>query len=734
MDATIIIPTFNRWDALEETLAALARADYPANRWEVIVVDDGSTDDTEASIGRWIEQAAIQVRYVRQTNSGPAAARNRGALEARGDALIFIDNDILVKPDFVRAHVDALAAHPGCWVMGRVVHPPELRRTAFGRYRDSVWEAFHEAHTDERVSETSGMTAANVSMPAADFHRLGGFDEDFTIASCEDCDLGIRARQAGIRVVYDPRIIVLHNDWAVSLDRFCERQRLYSISDALLWRKYGSASPRVHLVQENAPVDLKADRSSLIVKKSLKRILATRPGTTLTRLACTVAERIAPDTKLSRRAYDTAVGVAIFQGVREGLHRYRVNGNTAQGSVESERERPTQSRSSGRLVCHLIDANLDTSYFRSIARNHDGERFPVMIGSIVPVGPLQKAMGESRTPTFSLGAANRWKYPFAILRLARLLRSESVAVLHAHCFDATFVGLIAARLARVPFVFTRHHSDHNVRLGKRWHTRIDAWCARHADQVIAVSEATRRVMTSIERVPEDQITVIYNGMEPLREPVAEDVERVRRELCLSKKNVCLMLARLHEEKGHRFLLDAIPEIQARVGHAVFLFAGDGPDRAALQAEVQVRGLGETVRFLGRRDDVPELISLSSVVVLPSLAESFGFVVLEAMSLGTPVVAAATGGIPELVTDGESGLLVPPADSRSLADAISRVIESPQLARSLTERGKDCVATFSLERMIRGYESVYAAILAARRPEPAGSQASAESARSRTIAG
>jgi glycosyltransferase involved in cell wall biosynthesis/GT2 family glycosyltransferase len=734
MDATVIIPTFNRWDALQKTLAALAQVDYPAARWEVIVVDDGSTDETEACIKQWIGDVDIEVRYIRQINSGPAAARNRGAIEARGDALIFIDNDILVKPDFVRAHVAALAAHTGCWVMGRVVHPPELRRTVFGRYRDSKWEAFHEAHANERLSETTGMTAANVSVPAADFQRLGGFDEGFTIASCEDCDLGIRARQNGIRVMYDPSIVVVHNDWAVSLDRFCDRQRLYSISDALLWRKYGGASPRVHLVHQNAPVDLRTDSLSLIVKKTLKSILATRPGKALTRFACSLAERVAPDTVLSRRAYDTAVGVAIRQGVREGLRRYALEKSTAVGRAESQSERATHSRLAAPVVCHLIDANLDTNYFRSIARNHDGERFPVMIGSIVPAGPLQRAMRESSTRTFSLGARNRWKYPLATLRLARLLRTERVAVLHAHCFDATFVGLIAARLARLPFVFTRHHSDHNVRLGKRWHTRIDAWCARHADRVIAVSEATRRVMTSVERVPEDRITVIYNGMEPVREPAAEDVERVRHELGLSKKNVCLMLARLHEEKGHRVLFDALPEIEARVGPIIILIAGDGPDRAALQAEVQARGLGETVKFLGRREDVPELISVSSVVVLPSLAESFGFVVLEAMSLGTPVVAAETGGIPELIKHEDNGLLVPPSDSRRLADAISSLLENPRLAQMLAERGRDRVAAFSFDRMMRGYESVYSAILTARRPEPAGSHKTAESARSRTIAG
>lgn len=734
MDATVIIPTFNRWDALQETLAALALTDYPGDRWEVVIVDDGSTDETEASVDRWIEQTEIEVRYLRQKNSGPAVARNRGAGEARGAALIFIDNDILVKPDFVRSHVDALAANPGCWVMGRVVHPPEIRRTAFGRYRDSIWEAFHETHAAHPGSETDGMTAANVSLPAADFRMLGGFDETFTIASCEDRDLGIRARQTGIRVIYQPTIVVLHNDWALSLDKFCERQRLYSISDALLWRKYGARSPRERLVMENAPASLKTDTPMLVLKKTLKMLLATRSGVALTRVVCRLTERFAPDTRVCRRAYEAAVGIAIFKGVREGLQRYPASNATRHESAPLEPGSEQGERARSLRICHLIDANLDTSYFRSIARYHDHERFPVMIGSLVESGPLQQAMKATGTPTYSIGASKRRQYPAAVFRLARLIRRERVAVVHAHCFDATFVGLVAARLAGVPFVFTRHHSDHNIRLGKRWHTRIDSWCARRAGHVIAVSEATRRVMMDIEGVSDSQITVVYNGMEPLRRPSKEAVEEVRRELGLEGKRVCLMLARLHEEKGHRYLFDAIREIESRVGSVIFLLAGDGPDRDALEAGVRGRGVADAVRFLGRRDDVPELISLSSVIALPSLAESFGFVVLEAMSLGAPVVAAATGGIPELITNRENGLLVPPADSRALAAAISEVLTDADLARTMAERASRGVPAFSFDRMIREYERVYASVVAASQLERVDAQPAAESARSRTIAG
>jgi GT2 family glycosyltransferase len=322
VDASLVIPTFNRCDALLETLTALARMDYPADRWEAIIVDDGSTDRTETSVREWIENTGAPIRYIKQLNAGPAAARNCGAAAAEGEALIFIDNDIIVKPDFVRAHLQTLSSNPGCWVVGRIVHPPELRATPFGRYRDDVWEAFNNSHAEDRVSETAGMTAANFSLPALDFGRLGGFDEDFTIASSEDWDLGMRARQVGIRVLYNPRIVVLHNDWALALDRFCERQKLYSISDVLLWRKYGEASPRARLVRDNAPANWSEDAAAVIVKKGIKRARATLPGRSIVRAVCSLAERFAPDGKINRRAYDTAVGIAIFRGVREGLKRY----------------------------------------------------------------------------------------------------------------------------------------------------------------------------------------------------------------------------------------------------------------------------------------------------------------------------------------------------------------------------------------------------------------------------
>lgn len=359
-----------------------------------------------------------------------------------------------------------------------------------------------------------------------------------------------------------------------------------------------------------------------------------------------------------------------------------------------------------RLVCHLIDSNADTAYFRSIAAHCDRHRYPTLVGSIAPEGPLQSAIRCVGGRGFSLRAASRFGYPLAAVRLARLLRRERVALLHAHCFEPTLFGLFAARAAGVRFVFTRHHSDHHIRMGKRWHTRIDGWCARRADAVIAVSEATRRVMTDIEGVPSLRIRVVYNGMEPLPVPTHEALTRTRQALGLGEQRVILVVGRLHEEKGHRVLFEALATIRSQLEPFVLLVAGDGPHRAQLEREAATCGLQSSVCFLGQRADVAELMSLATVVVAPSLAESFGYVVLEAMSLGRPVVATTTGGIPEVVGDTGGALLVAPGAVRELAGAIERLVADPRLGESLGDAGCSRARAFGFEAMIRGYERTY----------------------------
>ena len=373
---------------------------------------------------------------------------------------------------------------------------------------------------------------------------------------------------------------------------------------------------------------------------------------------------------------------------------------------------PTASPPSLRpsTILHICDARRASPYFSALATRIDRRRFTPVMGSLHSPSEFQESIRTSGSQTFALSCDTRAMLPTAVARLARLARSTKAALIHAHGFDATCVGLLAARVAKVPFLLTRHHSDHHVRIGARWHVMIDGWCARRATRVIAVSEATRRVLTDVEGVPLRKIDVVYNGVELGPGPEQRRVDAVRSELGIGAETVFLVMARLHEEKGHRFLLDALPEVVKQCGPLTVLLAGEGPERRNLEQQIHGLGLGPTVRLLGWRSDTRELIALSHVVVLTSLAESFGQAVTEAMSGSRPVVAFATGGIPEIVVHGETGILVPTGDRDALAAALVRVVQDPEEAHRMGQAGRKRSELFSYHSMVRGYEAVYASVL------------------------
>jgi glycosyltransferase involved in cell wall biosynthesis len=166
-------------------------------------------------------------------------------------------------------------------------------------------------------------------------------------------------------------------------------------------------------------------------------------------------------------------------------------------------------------------------------------------------------------------------------------------------------------------------------------------------------------------------------------------------------------ARLNAQKGHDALLEAI----VAVPDALFLLAGDGPDRERLEARAAELGVAERVRFLGRREDVPQLLAACDVFALPSLYDGSSLAVLEAMAAGRAVVSSAIGGTAELIEDGETGLLVPPGDPAALATALRRLIGDEELRSRIADRGRQRVETdFSRQAMAAKVERVYRGVL------------------------
>jgi glycosyltransferase involved in cell wall biosynthesis len=262
---------------------------------------------------------------------------------------------------------------------------------------------------------------------------------------------------------------------------------------------------------------------------------------------------------------------------------------------------------------------------------------------------------------------------------------------------------------------TRHYSDYHTRIHKTWHTRLDRMCTRLAHSVIAVSHQTRRVMLEEEQAPATKVVVIHNGIELSRvaAPSGPEVAALRRELDLGDDVAVLsVVARLHPEKGQEYLFRALPQLLAETGGRLrLLVAGTGPFREAYEREVSALGVEGAVRFLGFRTDVARILAASDVVVLPSLAEAFGLVLAEAMAMRRAVVATRVGGVPEIVQDGVSGILVPPGSPKALADAISSLLRDPLRREQLGEAGRRrVVETFRFETMMKRYEALYEALL------------------------
>jgi glycosyltransferase involved in cell wall biosynthesis len=292
--------------------------------------------------------------------------------------------------------------------------------------------------------------------------------------------------------------------------------------------------------------------------------------------------------------------------------------------------------------------------------------------------------------------------------LARLLRRERPDVFHAHMSSpvACKWGLAAALAARVPAVLG------TVQVGgyeppKRsayWQLRA---LAQGVDRYLAVSRDIARELVERLDWPEAKIEVVHNAVDRRGFEVSAP-PGLREQLGASKpRPLVLTPARLDAQKGHRTLFEAI----AQVPDAVFVLAGDGPEREPLETLAKELGIAERVRFLGRRDDVPQLLATCDVFALPSLYEGSSLAVLEAMAAGVPIVSSAIGGTDELIEDGSSGLLVPPGNAEALAAALRRLLDDPGLRERLAAQARERIELdLTRERMAARVTGAYRELL------------------------
>jgi len=332
-----------------------------------------------------------------------------------------------------------------------------------------------------------------------------------------------------------------------------------------------------------------------------------------------------------------------------------------------------------------------------------------VILAVQPGSALGKHAREVGIEVREIGMGNR-DIAKAFFRLIFLIRRERVDIVNTHSSKDSWIASFAARLAHRPILLRTRHvtipiSNHPLNIVYKLPHRI-----------ITCGEAVRKRMIEINRFPAEKIVSIPTGVDLNRFNPERAKKDIRKELSI-EQNIPLVgsISIIRTEKGFPYFLEAAQEILKIKPETRFLIVGHEPKGDTLAREVRRRGLGDRVFMPGLREDIPDILARLNVFVLCSLREAFGQAIAQALAMEKPVVATNVGGIPEIVKNNQTGLLVPPADSKALARAILELLENGEKAKKLGRNGRKLIEEkFSQETMIERIEDLYRELLKKRR--------------------
>ncbi len=316
---SVIIPTYNRRDSLLRALDSLARQTYPADRFEVIVVDDGGSDGTEAVAQRIYPFA---LRYVRQENQGDAIARNRGAQVAQGDILQFLDDDIVTEPDFVAAIVRQHMYNDKLIVIGQLLTIPSTSPTVFEQV--TVADQPGQNYVAGEVEFTELLSGV-LSLRREHFLALGMMQPVARTGSSVWCDVefAYRARIHGFAFRRCVDAVAHHDDYALrDLRTSCQRARRVAFTAINLFRRHPELKSYIPMFRDKTPIAWGQDPPALILRKLARQVASSRPAMWALEQLAHILEQRYPSPSLLRPLYRWIIGGYIFRGYREGLREY----------------------------------------------------------------------------------------------------------------------------------------------------------------------------------------------------------------------------------------------------------------------------------------------------------------------------------------------------------------------------------------------------------------------------
>jgi len=344
------------------------------------------------------------------------------------------------------------------------------------------------------------------------------------------------------------------------------------------------------------------------------------------------------------------------------------------------------------------------------------DKYNVTVCSVGQGGMLQPEFEKLGIKVFVIEKKHKFDIS-QVFKVRRIIKQEQIDLVQTTLFYADVIGALAAKLAGVDAVIswdTVSHPPDSFETRLR-HKLSHKFCMRFVKKIVAVSEGVKKYLIEDRKIASGKIDIIQYGIDlSLFNSKNGFLDRKKRsELGLPDHKIVIgTVARLEVQKGHRYLIEAAPEIINKFPNVVFAFVGDGTLRQELETQVSELGLQENFRFLGFRKDVKELLFAFDVFVLPSLFEGLPNVILEAMASGRPIVATAVDGTPELIEHNETGLLVPPKSPQAMQEEILNLLEMEDRGKVLGQNAKQMAKQkFSFDKQFRKFEEVYDAMLA-----------------------
>jgi glycosyltransferase involved in cell wall biosynthesis len=386
----------------------------------------------------------------------------------------------------------------------------------------------------------------------------------------------------------------------------------------------------------------------------------------------------------------------------------------SEDALDADLGRPR--RGSRRRVFFVLDSlNVGGTETQAVelARRLDPNKYEVTLACLRVRGPLLERLTGSSVSVMEFypkGGMNSPAGLYQLLRMAIFLRRGRFDIVHAHDLWAILLGVPAAKLARVPVIVSSQRDLSHDPFYRSRREKILRYLQRTSDVVLTNAASIRDGLVEEGTFPSGKMRLVYNGLDLDRFGRApQNRERLFPDV---SGKLIVLVGNMHTDvKGHPWLIDAAPKVVAAFPDTNFVLVGDGASRKLFEERVVQLGLQRNFLFLGRRNDVPEILACCDIAVLPSRAEGLPNAVLEYLASGLPTIASSVGGNAEIVKNERTGLLVAPENSEALSSALIRLLRERGFATELGRSGQAFVReNFSFDRLVTEIDHLYSELL------------------------